>query len=150
MKTLLYAVVFCLTVQFTQAQEYFGEKITEEQVASSDELMDVLAETGSTQTKVSGEVTGVCQMKGCWMTVNVGNNQEMMVRFKDYGFFVPKDITGQTVVIEGEALMDTVSVEDQQHYAEDAGLPEEEIKSITEPKTQLSFVADGVILKGKE
>ena len=150
MKTLLFALSFCLFIHVTQAQEYFGEKITETQVASSDELLKALAETGSTQTKVSGEVTGVCQMKGCWMTVNVGNNQEMMVRFKDYGFFVPKDITGQTVVIEGEALMDTVSVKDQQHYAEDAGLSEEEVNAITEPKTQLSFVADGVIVKEKE
>ena len=150
MKTCLYALVLCLTVHLAQAQEYFGEKITEENIVPSDELVNALVKTGSTQSKVSGEVTGVCQMKGCWMTVNMGNNQEMMVRFKDYGFFVPKDITGQTVVIEGQALMDTVSVEDQRHYAEDAGLSEEEISSITEPKTQLSFVVDGVILKEKE
>lgn len=150
MKTLLYALLFCLFTHVAQAQQHFGETITEDQVANPADLLDALAETGSTQTKVSGEVTGVCQMKGCWMTINMGNNQEMMVRFKDYGFFVPKDITGQTVVIEGEALMDTVSVEDQQHYAKDAGLSEEEINAITEPVTQLSFVADGVIIREKE
>ena len=150
MKIPLYTVAFCLFVQFTQAQAYFGEKITEEDVATPAEFFDVLTEKGNVQTKVRGEVTGVCQMKGCWMTVNVGNGREMMVKFKDYSFFVPKDISGQTVVVAGEALMDTVSVEDQRHYAEDAGQSEEEIRAITEPKVQLSFVADGVIVKEKE
>ncbi len=129
-----------------QAQQYFGEEITEENAITATELPETLADEESVETKVRGEVTGVCQAKGCWMTVNVGNNQEMMVRFKDYGFFVPKDITGQTVVIAGEALVETVSVEDQRHLAEDAGKPEEEINQITQPKTQLSFVADGVIV----
>lgn len=87
MKVLLYSTVFCLTTFAAQAQEYFGEKITEEDISSSTELISDLSEQGSLQTKVEGEVTGVCQMKGCWMTVNVGNNQEVMVRFKDYGFF---------------------------------------------------------------
>ena len=146
MKSLLYTLAFCFFVSAVSAQQYFGEKITDENAVTATELPTALDSESSVQTKVRGEVTGVCQAKGCWMTVNVGNNQEMKVRFKDYGFFVPKDITGQTVVIAGEALVDTVSVDDQRHLAEDAGQSEEEINQITEPKTQLSFVADGVIV----
>ncbi len=147
MKPLFYTLVFCLFSGAASAQQYFGEKITEENAITATELPEAVKGQESVETKVRGEVTGVCQAKGCWMTVNVGNNQEMMVRFKDYGFFVPKDITGQSVVIEGEALVETVSVDDQRHLAEDAGKPKEEISNITEPKTQLSFVADGVIVE---
>ncbi|MGD1889650.1 MAG: DUF4920 domain-containing protein [Cyclobacteriaceae bacterium] len=144
MKTELFSLVLGLFAYATQAKQYFGEKITDDSAISTTELMDELAEEGSMQTKVKGEVTDVCQVKGCWMTLNVDENQEIMVRFKDYGFFVPKDITGQTVVVAGQAVIDTVSVEDQRHLAEDAGMPEEEINKITEPKPQLFFVADGV------
>ncbi|MEO0333621.1 MAG: DUF4920 domain-containing protein [Bacteroidota bacterium] len=149
MKLLLYTLVFYSFVSAASAQQYFGEKITDENAITATELSEELADESSLETKVRGEVTGVCQAKGCWMTVNVGNNQEMMVRFKDYSFFVPKDITGQTVVVAGEAVVETVSVADQRHLAEDAGRSEEEINKITEPKTQLSFVADGVIVEEK-
>lgn len=143
-------MTFCLFASAVSAQQYFGEEITNEDALTATELPTALADEGNQKTKVRGEVTGVCPVKGCWMTVNVGDNQEMMVRFKDYGFFVPKDITGQTVVIEGEALIETVSVDDQRHLAEDAGKSPEEINQITEPKTQISFVADGVIVETKE
>lgn len=150
MKTIVLSLSLFLFVYAAQAQQYFGDKITDENTITATELPDAVAGQESLKTKVRGEVTGVCQAKGCWMTVNVGNNREMVVKFKDYGFFVPKDITGQTVVIAGEALVETVSVDDQRHLAEDAGQSEEEIQKITEPKTQLSFVADGVIVEGKE
>ena len=49
--------------------------------------------------KVEGEILATCKMKGCWMNMNAADagQPEMMVRFKDYGFFVPKDIAGRTV-----------------------------------------------------
>jgi hypothetical protein len=62
-------------------------------------------------------------------------------------FFVPKDIAGRTVVFEGEAQKTLVPVEHLKHYAQDAGKNNEEIVKITEPKPDLTFIADGVILK---
>jgi hypothetical protein len=81
------------------------------------------------------------------MKVKTTDGQTMRVSFKDYGFFVPKDIAGKTVVIDGEAKMKTTSVAELQHYAEDAGKSKAEIAKITEPKHELTFVADGVIVK---
>ena len=48
-----------------------------------------------------GTVTEVCKAKGCWMKVALENGEETMVKFKDYGFFVPKDMAGKEVVING-------------------------------------------------
>jgi hypothetical protein len=70
----------------------------------------------------------------------------MVVQFKDYGFFVPKDIAGRQVVIEGYAYRAVTPIEDLKHYAEDAGKSQEEIDAITEPKEELKFLASGVIL----
>jgi len=93
------------------------------------------------------KVDEVCQSKGCWMKLNLEDGNQVMVKFKDYGFFMPKDIAGKEVIINGIAFVDEMSVEDQRHYAEDAGKSEDEIQAIKSPKKTYSFEADGVLLK---
>lgn len=97
-------------------------------------------------SKMIAKVDEVCQAKGCWMKVDLGNSEQVMVKFKDYGFFMPKDIAGKEVVINGVAFVEEVSVDEQRHYAEDGGATAEDIAAITEPKKTLSFLADGVLL----
>ena len=101
----------------------------------------------SINSKMSAKVISVCQTKGCWMTLNLEDGNEVMVKFKDYGFFMPKDIAGKEVIINGKAFVNEVPVDELRHYAEDAGKTEEEIASITEPKKTFSFEADGVLIK---
>jgi hypothetical protein len=96
--------------------------------------------------KVSGKVVEVCQEKGCWMKVEKPGGETMMVKFKDYKFFMPKDIVGKEVVLDGDASIKEVPVKQLQHYAKDAGKSEEEIKKIKEPKKELQFVAKGVLV----
>jgi len=96
--------------------------------------------------KIKATVNSVCQAKGCWMRLDLENGQEMMVKFKDYGFFVPKDIAGKEVVVNGKAFIEEMSVDEQRHYAEDAGKPKKEIALITTPKRTYLFEADGVLL----
>ncbi len=100
----------------------------------------------SINSKMKAVVKEVCQAKGCWMTLNLENGEEVMVKFKDYGFFVPKDISGKEVIINGKAFVNEVSVDEQQHYAEDAGKSSKEIAAITKPKRTFSFEADGVLV----
>jgi len=100
----------------------------------------------SIPSKIIAEVKSVCQAKGCWMRLNLDNENEVMVKFKDYGFFVPKDIKGKKVIINGNAFVTEVSVDEQRHYAKDAGKTPQEIASITAPKRTYSFEADGVLV----
>jgi hypothetical protein len=100
----------------------------------------------SIPSKIKAKVNSVCQAKGCWMRLDLEDGNEVMVKFKDYGFFMPKDITGKEVIINGNAFVNEVSVEEQRHYAADAGKPEEDIAKIIEPKKTFSFEADGVLL----
>lgn len=101
----------------------------------------------SINSKMIATVTNVCQAKGSWMTLNLDDGNEVMVKFKDYGFFVPKDISDKEVIVNGKAYVKEVSVDEQRHYAEDAGKSAEEIASIVEPKRTFSFEADGVLVK---
>lgn len=123
----------------------YGEGTTAEgSIAVTD--LESKAKDNKYEGKVKGKVTEVCQEKGCWMKLEKGNGETVMVKFKDYGFFMPKDIVGKEVVLEGEALVKEVSVKQQQHYAKDAGKSEEEIKKITKAKKELQFIAKGVLV----
>ena len=126
----------------------FGEKITDENVLSKKEIIETyknLKEGDTAIVKFATKVNEVCQTKGCWMRLEL-DSDEAMVKFKDYGFFMPKNIAGKEVIVHGKAFVSEISVEEQRHYAEDGGKSEEEIAAITEIEKTLSFEADGVLL----
>jgi transglutaminase-like putative cysteine protease len=92
---------------------------------------------------VAGSVAKVCQKKGCWMTIKT-DDDSVRVTFKDYGFFVPLNSEGQRVLMQGRLERKEISVKDQRHFLEDEGAPADQIKAITTPKVEYSFVASGV------
>ncbi|RSK24058.1 DUF4920 domain-containing protein [Hymenobacter metallilatus] len=124
----------------------YGSAITAAGAQPLSALNTVLGDQDSAQVKLVGKADAVCQAKGCWLTMKTPDGQEMRVRFKDYAFFVPKDISGKTVVINGWAHRETVPVSDLQHYAKDAGKSDAEVAAITKPQQQLNFEADGVLV----
>lgn len=136
------------TEEVVQEPEYavYGETITEEGAVEASELYAMMEGKDSLALKVKGTINESCKKKGCWMKMDMGNGDEMRVTFKDYGFFVPTDLNGQTAIIEGFATMDTTDVETLRHYAEDGGQSAEEIAAITEPEISLNYEATGVII----
>ena len=101
----------------------------------------------SSKVKIEGEILSSCPMKGCWMRISV-EKDTVLVRFKDYGFFVPKSgIEGKSTIINGSLSVDTLSIAQLQHYAEDAGKSKKEIALISKPEITISFLADGVVIK---
>lgn len=125
----------------------YGDVITADGAISTAELVKKMATTDSLATKVECEIITSCTKKGCWMTVQMPEGEKMMVRFKDYGFFVPvKGLEGKHAVMQGYASKETTDVATLRHYAEDAGKSKEEIAKITEPETSLMFLADGVLI----
>ncbi len=145
LSTLLVAASFGA---FAQSEvSYHGKKITEKGAIPATQLPAKWLDKTTMPAKVEGTVESVCKVKGCWMNVKTADNQVMRVSFRDYGFFVPKDIVGKTIVMEGTAETTTTPVDELRHYAQDAGKSKAEIEKITEPEKALSFVADGVIVK---
>lgn len=127
-----------------------GEEVEADNILSALQMQERYSdlEVGDTlSVTFRGEVASVCKKKGCWMNVNLEDGREVMVKFKDYAFFVPKNIENKEVIMEGKAYVTEMSVEDQRHYAEDAGKSAAEIKAINEPAVTLSFLAEGVKIK---
>jgi hypothetical protein len=129
----------------TPGQTY-GAAITREGAIPMSALNTALGTKDSAQVKLIAKASAVCQAKGCWMTLPTADGKQMRVKFKDYAFFVPKDLSGREVVVSGWAHRETVSVADQQHYLRDAGKSEKEVAAITQPKQELNFMADGVLI----
>jgi ABC-type transporter Mla MlaB component len=65
---------------------------------------------------------------------------------KGYAFFVPQDIIGKTVVVEGVSYVKTTTVSELKHFAEDAKKSKKEIEAITQPQKQLRVMADGILV----
>ncbi|MFN0036295.1 MAG: DUF4920 domain-containing protein [Saprospiraceae bacterium] len=128
--------------------KHFGANITADNAVAYDEVMTKMTAQDSLPMKVTGKVKEVCQKKGCWMTLvsDQPGYPEMRVTFKDYAFFMPKDLSGKRVVVDGYAYVETTSVDVLRHYAEDAKKSPEEIAAITEPKREVSFEAIGVLV----
>ena len=129
------------------SEKYFGKKIDNSEVHTYESVMNEAFTNGSINTKISGEILETCQKKGCWMSMAT-KTDTLLVRFRNYDFFVPTSgAEGKNAIVEGDLFVDTISVGLLRHYAEDAGKSQEEIEKITEPKLGLSFTADGVIIQ---
>lgn len=126
---------------------FIGEKFDNSAPISMADLNEKMKSGGPVEATVTAPVSAVCQVKGCWMTLQNPGGEDVRVTFKNYAFFVPKDSKGKTAVIHGTASMDTTSVEELKHFAEDDGQSKEEIEKITEPKIEMVFEASGVLLK---
>jgi len=90
-------------------------------------------------------VAEVCPKKGCWMNVQgAKSGEQVRVTFKDYGFFVPTELAGKEVALQGHYVKHIESVEEQKHLLADAKRPQSEIDAVTKPKETLRFIATGV------
>lgn len=144
----LVVLVFAISGSISAQNTYRGDTITPEGSITVSQAIEKLEREGKVANiKVRGKVSAVCQKKGCWMIITDGD-KEIKVVFKDYSFFVPKDIAGYEVIVEGPLFYETISVEQRKHYAQDAGSSPEEIEKITEPLKIPMIEARGVIIIG--
>lgn len=123
----------------------FGGPVT---VTETTPLADALANPESYKGKeiaVEAEVVKACMKKGCWMILRDGKS-EVRVTFKDYGFFVPKDLANRRARVQGVVARQTLSVQDARHYLKDEGASKAELKKITAPVETVSFTASGLAL----
>ncbi len=127
----------------------FGDSISSEGALSNTEMMEKfksLKEGDTLEVKFKSGINEVCQKKGCWMTLDLADDNEAFVKFKDYGFFVPKNAQEKEVIVNGKAFVSVESVDVLKHYAKDAGKSQAAIDSIVEPKVTYSFMANGVLI----
>lgn len=151
--TLLTAALFISVISFAQtkitpaaAGVTYGKAITADKAIDVTSLNAALTTDSVYNGRVIGKVVEVCTKKGCFMKIARQTGNPIMVRFTDYAYFMPQNIVGKTVVVEGKANVNETSVAKLQHYAADAGKSKNEIAKITQPKKDIEIMADGVLV----
>lgn len=127
----------------------FGDKIVADKALSKEDMLKKYKglKAGDTiAVKFKSKIKDVCQKKGCWMAMQLPNEKQTFVKFKDYAFFVPLNAADQEAIVSGKAFISETSVAQLRHYAKDGGKSEAEIAKITEPKIEYKFLADGVLI----
>jgi hypothetical protein len=154
-KLLSFAICMCIsghmlaqssTIAPAKPGATYGETIDNKHSISLKQLEEKLSGDTVYTGKISGQVVEVCKKKGCFMRLERANGETVMVRFKDYGFFMPQNIVGKTVVVDGTAKVTETPVERLQHFAKDAGKSDEEIARITVSSKDIAIVASGVLV----
>ncbi len=124
----------------------YGAKTTPDGAVEIAQVPDMLKTKDTVAVKVKAKVLSSCSKKGCWMNLVIDDKNTAFVKMKDYAFFVPMDIENKTVVLDGIAFIKVTSVEELKHYAEDAKKPQSEIDAIKEPKKEVRFLANGILV----
>jgi hypothetical protein len=156
MNKLIFASIAILVTLSSYAQppagnaekgDFYGAKVKTKGAIPLVEVVSQLEkESSMPEAKISAKIVDVCPNKGCWLKLELPDGKQATVKMKDYGFFVPLAAKGKTVVIEGQASIKTVSVNELRHFAEDAKKSKSEIEAITQPKTEVNILAKGIVV----
>jgi hypothetical protein len=109
---------------------------------------------------VAAELSSVCQMKGCWVSLktpaskvmtntcdeaglSAESQREMRVMFKDHKFSVPKDLTGDVIVM-GTVKKKKLSKYQLKHLLKDGGCSKEQIEAVKGPIYKYQMEATGL------
>ncbi|MEJ7557176.1 MAG: DUF4920 domain-containing protein [Pedobacter sp.] len=153
LRALILSFALCFIAYGAFAQESkpvslssFGEGVKPGKKVPVAKMEAAMGDKKTADLQITGEVVEVCKKKGCWMTLKMPAGENIRVTFKDYGFFMPMDIVGKKVALDGIAKKQVISAETLRHYAEDAHQTAAEVAKITEPKKELAFEAKGVVI----
>jgi hypothetical protein len=153
LKALILGLTMCFSAFASMAQDAtpakpntFGEGVKPGKKYPVEKMEAVMGDKKTAEMQITGEVVEVCKKKGCWMTLKMPAGENVRVTFKDYGFFMPMDIVGKKVALDGTAKKQIISAETLRHYAEDAHESAEAVAKITDPKKELAFEAKGVAI----
>jgi hypothetical protein len=144
-QTFLFLILFSTGIaSIAQKGKDYGKTVQTKTVVDVAQFSKTMDTAATWTGVVTGTVKQVCKKEGCWLRLDDGTPEGIMVQMKDHDFLVPKDIDGKTVYVLGTATKTTTSVKMLQHYAEDAGKSKAEIEAITQPKTEVKVQAIGV------
>jgi hypothetical protein len=115
---------------------------------AASEVVARAADLDGETVAVEGQVSSVCQNKGCWLTIanDAGETFRVSVPKDDAGEYLytfPTDIASAQGRFVGTLSVTEESVEMLRHLAEDAGQSADEIAAIDAPKRTLALTPAG-------
>ncbi|MES1257443.1 MAG: DUF4920 domain-containing protein [Acidobacteriota bacterium] len=107
------------------AEQRLGQPLTAKTAMPLATLMDHPAPYVGKTVQVTGKVTEVCEMAGCWMNLTDDRGHLLRIKVEDGVIVFPKDSVGKVAIAEGKLEKHEMSraqlLEEGQHEAEEAG-----------------------------
>lgn len=138
-------LVFILTTLFmlnsAQAKSsptvVYGEPLKLKNSQTVTETLEKAKSQEGQHIQITGVITDVCPMKGCWIKVtDPGTKQEIEVKVKDDVIVFPKHSKNKQVTVEGELVKKVYSknkaIKHLRHRAKELGIPFD-VKSVKGP-----------------
>jgi hypothetical protein len=147
-----YLLLLCATAAFGQDDDIkpaakgvvYGTPANNVTAAISAEELAQKTAGAEYSGRITGKVTEVCQAMGCWFKIEKKDGTALMVKTKDHGYFLPQNLVGKTVAVDGVAKVKEVTEAQRRHLAEDAGKTKAEIEKIKGTQKGVQLVAAGV------
>jgi hypothetical protein len=129
----------------------YGKPLTGTDVTKISELHASPDEYLGQTVRVEGLVTGVCEMRGCWMTLASDQEfQDIRIKVADGVIVFPMTAKGRHAVAEGVFTKIEMTLEEtiayKKHHAEVHG-EEFDPASITEPLVYYQIKAMGAVIR---
>jgi len=146
-------------VQEVEGYTHFGtEAIDYEASISIDSFATAFADGETANYTITSNLSSICAKAGCFVIVTMPDSTDVRVMSKDH-FTIPTDTKiGTEAIFTGEAMMDTTSIADLQHYImdemEDENIsPEKKDElqkrhdAVVAPVFEPIFIATGILVK---
>ena len=131
------------------ASQTFGP-FTAGEALSTEEAVAQAASLEGQVVRVAGTIREVCQGTGCWLAFSTGRGQTLRMITHEPGgkdtpyLLFPKDAAGRHAEVVGTLRIAEGSAEDRRLIAEEAGVPADDVASITEPEGAVSLMISAV------
>ena len=113
-------------------------------VVQAVELAAAMETDDELELQLTGTIVEVCHGSGCWLEMDMGNGQRVLVTFPKDVYVVDTTAIGKPAIIDGLVTKEIISVKRLQLQAADEGASDEEINAITQPVAEFSLEAKHV------
>ena len=116
-------------------------------VIQAGELAAAMETVMELELQLTGTIVEVCHGSGCWLEMDMGDGQRVLVTFPKDVYVVDTTAIGKMAMVDGLVAKEIISVKRLQLQAADEGASDEEIDAITQPKAEFSMEAAHVEIK---
>ncbi len=131
-----------------KAGEWYGEKVPAD--GNLDEINNVVTKLDKGVPSITGKfiakIKEVCTRDGCSLKLELENGRTAIVHMKDTTVFFPLAAKGTTVIVNGETVIKTVTVEELKKEAAHLKKTKEEMAAIKDPEKQVRVIAKGIVV----
>jgi hypothetical protein len=134
------------------AGKSYGKPLTGSDTIEIGELLANPDQYMGKTVRVEGVITGVCEKRGCWMSLGSKGEdfQEIRIKVDDGVIVFPVEAKGKTAVAEGTLAKVEMTLEQtvayKKHHAEEHG-EEFDAAAVTEPLVYYQIKGTGAVIR---